>query len=63
MKLTTAQLLVRGLEPEVVAALKRRAARNGRSVEGEHRAILRSALAAEAEDGTLKALLKAIPRA
>ncbi len=39
-----AQLLVRDLEPEVVAALKDQAARHGRSVEAEHRAILRQVL-------------------
>lgn len=41
-----AQLLVRNVEEEVVAWLKARAAANGRSVEAEHRAILRDALAA-----------------
>ncbi|MGF1547374.1 MAG: DNA-binding protein [Thiotrichales bacterium] len=37
-------LIVRKLEPEIVAALKQRAARNGRSTEMEHRAILREVL-------------------
>lgn len=40
-------LHVRNLEDDLVARLKRRAARHGRSVEAEHRAILRQALSAE----------------
>jgi antitoxin FitA len=39
-----AQLLVRDLEPEVVQALKRRAAEEGTSVEEAHRRLLREAL-------------------
>ncbi len=42
-------LQVRNLEDEVIARLKRRAARHGRSAEAEHREILRLALAGEAE--------------
>jgi len=38
------RLLVRDLEPEVVLALKRRAAQHGRSAEAEHREILKQAL-------------------
>ena len=38
------RLLVRDLEPEVVQALKRRAAKHGQSAEAEHREILRQAL-------------------
>ncbi|HEY4242708.1 MAG TPA: hypothetical protein VGM88_22985 [Kofleriaceae bacterium] len=38
------QLIVRKIDPEVVAALRRRAAENGRSAEAEHREILRAAL-------------------
>jgi plasmid stability protein len=41
------QLLVRNIEPDVVAALKDRAARHGRSAEAEHRKILREALRSE----------------
>jgi antitoxin FitA len=37
-------LIVRKLEPEVVEALRQRAASNGRSAEMEHREILREAL-------------------
>jgi plasmid stability protein len=42
-------LHVRNLDDDLVARLKRRAARHGRSMEAEHREILRQALAAEVE--------------
>ena len=45
----TEALHVRNLEDGLVAKLKRRAARHGRSAEAEHREILRQALAAEVE--------------
>lgn len=48
-----AQLLVRNLEEQVVRALKRRAADNGRSAEAEHRAILRDVLAPQPEERPL----------
>jgi plasmid stability protein len=38
------QLLVRGVPPDIVKALKRRAADHGRSAEAEHRLILEAAL-------------------
>jgi plasmid stability protein len=38
-------LLVRGVDDELVRALKERAAAHGRSAEAEHRAILAAALA------------------
>jgi len=38
------RLLVRDLDPEVVQALKRQAAKHGRSAEAEHREILKQAL-------------------
>ena len=38
------KLLVRDLAPEVVKALKVRAAKHGRSAEAEHREILKQAL-------------------
>ena len=41
-------LHVRNLDDELIARLKRRAARHGRSAEAEHREILRRALADEA---------------
>jgi plasmid stability protein len=37
-------LIVRNVEPEIVQSLKEQAARNGRSAEAEHRAILEAAL-------------------
>jgi plasmid stability protein len=44
-----ANLHVRNLDDDLVARLRRRAARHGRSVEAEHREILRLALANEDE--------------
>jgi plasmid stability protein len=42
-----AQLIVRNLDDELVARLKLRAAKHGRSAEAEHREILRNALSEE----------------
>jgi antitoxin FitA len=42
-------LHVRNLDDDLIARLKRRAARHGRSAEAEHREILRHALASEEE--------------
>ena len=42
-----ASLYVRNLDDDLIARLKRRAARHGRSAEAEHREILRQALAGE----------------
>jgi plasmid stability protein len=42
-------LHVRNLDDELIAQLKRRAARHGRSTEAEHREILRQALATDAD--------------
>lgn len=42
-----ASLHVRNVENEIVLRLKERAARNGRSAEAEHRALLREALKAD----------------
>jgi plasmid stability protein len=55
------QLIVRDIGPEIVRALKRRAARHGRSAEAEHRSILRSALSGELEQGSFKAVLASMP--
>ena len=55
------QLIVRNLDEEIVAALRRRAARHGRSAEAEHRAILREVLAAEGERPSFKAFLASMP--
>lgn len=51
-----ANLIVRNLDPSIVEALKKRAARNGRSPEAEHRAILESALHCTRRRGFTKAL-------
>jgi plasmid stability protein len=40
-----ADLLVRGVDEEIVRALKERAGKHGRSAEAEHREILAAALA------------------
>ena len=59
-----AQLIVRKLEPEVVARLKERAGRKGRSAEEEHRTILRETLLgteAEASEMSFEQYLRAMP--
>ena len=56
-----AQLIVRKLEEGVVAALRRRAALRGRSMEAEHREILRSALRPGRSARSLKELLLQMP--
>ena len=53
-----AQLIVRNIEDVVADRLKKRAARNGVSVEEEHRRILRAAVA---PGSSLKELLTTIP--
>lgn len=55
------QLLVRGIESDVVRELKLRAARHGRSAEEEHREILRGALRHPGPPTSLKQLLLEIP--
>jgi len=55
------QLIVRNIAPEIVRALKRRAARHGRSAEAEHREILRTALRSEGGESSFKALLASMP--
>jgi len=56
-----AQLIVRNLDAGTVRALKLRAARHGRSMEAEHREILRAALR-DPGRSTLKAHLLTMPR-
>jgi len=57
-----AQLIVRKLPDEVVRALKKRAAANGRSAEAEHRAILTEVLVPSAGRAmTFKDYLLAMP--
>jgi plasmid stability protein len=56
-----AQLLVRGIDSDIVRELKLRAARNGTSAEEEHRRILREVLGMSRSPRTLKDLLLEIP--
>jgi len=55
------QLIVRNLDDSLVLALKRRAARHGRSAEAEHRAILREVLAADTQRPSFKEILADMP--
>jgi plasmid stability protein len=48
-RLMAGNLHVRNLDDELIARLKRRAARHGRSTEAEHREILRQALIGDVE--------------
>lgn len=57
-----AQLLVRDIDDELVAALKRRAAEHGRSAEAEHRLILgRSLLGTQPQRRSFKDALASMP--
>lgn len=58
-----AQLIVRNLDVEVVARLRRRAAEHGRSMEAEHREILRDALLTKGRKQSLKQHLLDMPDA
>ncbi|MEO6223427.1 MAG: DNA-binding protein [Vicinamibacterales bacterium] len=55
------QLLVRHLDPRVVAALKARAAKHGRSAEAEHRDILERTLLSAPPEKDFKAFLRSAP--
>ena len=55
------QLIVRNVAEDIVLALKRRAARHGRSAEAEHREILRAALREDQDRASLKAVLASMP--
>ncbi|MEX2546650.1 MAG: DNA-binding protein [Chloroflexota bacterium] len=55
------QLIVRNVGEQIVRALKRRAARHGRSAEAEHREILRTALSADVDGAAFKAFLASMP--
>ena len=57
------QLIVRNIDDETVRALKQRAARQGRSAEAEHRAILRDALSSDASRTSFKRFLASMPDA
>jgi plasmid stability protein len=56
-----AQLIVRKIDDSLVLALKRRAARHGRSAEAEHREILREALSREEERPSFDDFLESMP--
>jgi antitoxin FitA len=56
-----AQLLVRGIDDDLVRELKLRAARNGNSAEEEHRRILRKVLGMTESPRSLKDLLGDMP--
>jgi plasmid stability protein len=56
-----AQLIVRNLDPELVAELRQRAAENGRSMEAEHRELLRQTLRPGRRRTPLKDLLLHMP--
>jgi plasmid stability protein len=56
-----AQLIVRNLDPSIVAALRTRAARSGRSMEAEHREILRSVLRPSRRRASFKEWLARMP--
>ena len=55
------QLIVRNLDDEIVARLRQRAARHGRSTEAEHREILREVLLPLRRRLSLKEHLLAMP--
>lgn len=57
-----AQLIVRDVDEDIVAALKRRAASHGRSAEAEHRVILiENLLSAKPKKRSLKDVLGSMP--
>jgi plasmid stability protein len=56
-----AQLIVRNLDDEIVKRLRRRAAESGRSMEAEHREILREALVGRSQRKSLKQHLLNMP--
>lgn len=56
-----AQLIVRNLDPDLVVELRRRAAASGRSMEAEHRELLRSVLKPGRRRTPLKTLLLRFP--
>jgi antitoxin FitA len=58
-----AQLIVRNLDEAIVARLRQRAAKHGRSTEAEHREILREALLSARQRRSLKEHLLAMPEA
>jgi plasmid stability protein len=57
-----AQLLVRNLDPSVVKKLRLKAARDGVSMEEEHRRILRGALRVGPKKGRASTRKKVVPK-
>jgi len=57
------QLIVRNVDDDLVRVLKMRAAKHGRSMEAEHREILRATLASEAPRTSFKEWLGSMPDA
>jgi plasmid stability protein len=55
------QLIVRNLDAKIVSALRTRAARMGRSMEAEHRDILKAALVPRRGRTGFKELLASMP--
>ncbi len=55
------ELIVRNIEAEVVSLLKQQAAAHGRSMEAEHREILRSSVRTGLRKRSLKQALLAMP--
>lgn len=55
------QLIVRNLADELIQALRRRAARHGRSAEAEHREILRETLGPDVARRSFKSFLATLP--
>ena len=55
------QLIVRNLADDLIQALRRRAARHGRSAEAEHREILRETLGPEAARRSFKSFIATLP--
>ena len=56
-----AQLIVDGLDPEILHELERRATEHGRSLEEEHRALLQSLLAPSTPRRSFKDVLLSMP--
>ncbi|MEA2738991.1 MAG: hypothetical protein QOH05_2298 [Acetobacteraceae bacterium] len=64
MVIAMGNLIVRGVDAELIALLEKRAAANGRSPEAEHREILRQALVAGSEHmpfGVLQGKIRIAP--
>jgi hypothetical protein len=61
LSFSVAQLLVRDLEDAVIEALRRKAAREGTSVEEAHRRLLRRALLADKPKKSFKDFLLEMP--